>query len=101
MRRAFAEGSQDNVGVLAGGGAFFGFLAIFSALIPLVSLYGLVARLRSGRADPQSVTRGCADHQAGGGRAAAVGGLRQQRRPHHRSDHRGTRSVGSHDKGTT
>ncbi|MCD2189968.1 YihY/virulence factor BrkB family protein [Actinomycetospora soli] len=43
LRRAFAEGSKDNVSMLAGGVAFFGFLAIFPALIALVSLYGLVA----------------------------------------------------------
>jgi membrane protein len=43
VRRAFAEGSKDNVSMLAGGVAFFGFLAIIPALIALVSLYGLVA----------------------------------------------------------
>jgi len=43
VRRAFAESSTDNVSMLAGGVAFFGFLAIFPALIALVSLYGLVA----------------------------------------------------------
>lgn len=43
VRRAFAESSKDNVSMLAGGVAFFGFLAIFPALIALVSLYGLVA----------------------------------------------------------
>ncbi|GAA4775946.1 YihY/virulence factor BrkB family protein [Actinomycetospora chlora] len=43
LRRAFAEGSKDNVSMLAGGVAFFGFLAIIPALIALVSLYGLVA----------------------------------------------------------
>ncbi|MDD7916347.1 YihY/virulence factor BrkB family protein [Actinomycetospora callitridis] len=43
VRRAFAESSADNVSMLAGGVAFFGFLAIIPALIALVSLYGLVA----------------------------------------------------------
>lgn len=43
LRRAFAEGSKDNVSMLAGGVAFFGFLAVIPALIALVSLYGLVA----------------------------------------------------------
>jgi membrane protein len=43
VRRALAESSKDNVSMLAGGVAFFGFLAIFPALIALVSLYGLVA----------------------------------------------------------
>ncbi|PVZ15050.1 YihY/virulence factor BrkB family protein [Actinomycetospora cinnamomea] len=43
VRRAFKESSADNVSMLAGGVAFFGFLAIIPALIALVSLYGLVA----------------------------------------------------------
>ncbi|MDD7963921.1 YihY/virulence factor BrkB family protein [Actinomycetospora lemnae] len=43
VRRAFKESSTDNVSMLAGGVAFFGFLAIIPALIALVSLYGLVA----------------------------------------------------------
>jgi membrane protein len=43
LRRAFAEGSKDNVSMLAGGVAFFGFLAVIPGLIALVSLYGLVA----------------------------------------------------------
>jgi membrane protein len=42
-RRAFKESSADNVGVLAGGIAYFAFLAIFPALIAGISLYGLVA----------------------------------------------------------
>ena len=36
-------GSADNVGILAGGVAYFAFLAIFPALIAGISLYGLVA----------------------------------------------------------
>ncbi|MDD7938362.1 YihY/virulence factor BrkB family protein [Actinomycetospora lutea] len=43
VRRGFRESSADNVSMLAGGVAFFGFLAIIPALIALVSLYGLVA----------------------------------------------------------
>ncbi len=42
-RRAFKESSTDNVGVLAGGIAYFGFISIFPALIAGISLYGLVA----------------------------------------------------------
>jgi membrane protein len=42
-KRAFKESSADNVGILAGGVAYFGFLSIFPALIAGISLYGLVA----------------------------------------------------------
>ena len=42
-RRAFKESSADDVGILAGGIAFFGFLAIFPTLTAGISLYGLVA----------------------------------------------------------
>jgi membrane protein len=49
-RRAFRESSADNVPMLAGGVAFFAFLAVFPALIAALTLYGLVA-------DPAQVTR--------------------------------------------
>ena len=42
-RRAFKESSADNLGILAGGIAYAGFLAIFPALIAGISLFGLVA----------------------------------------------------------
>lgn len=42
-KRAFAEGKADNVPILAGGVAFFAFLAIFPAMIAALTLYGLVA----------------------------------------------------------
>ena len=43
VRRAFKEASADNVPMLAGGVAFFAFLAVFPALIAAISLYGLIA----------------------------------------------------------
>src|SRR5688500_2181439 len=43
VKRAWAENKADNMPIIAGGVAFFGFLSIFPALIALVSLYGLVA----------------------------------------------------------
>jgi membrane protein len=43
VRRAFKEASADNVPMLAGGVAFFAFLAIPPALIAALALYGLVA----------------------------------------------------------
>jgi membrane protein len=54
-RRAFKESSADNVGVLAGGIAYFGFLAIFPALIAGISIYGLVADPATIAAQGQSV----------------------------------------------
>ena len=43
LRRAFAEARADDVPVLAGGVAFFAFLALFPALLAALNLYGLVA----------------------------------------------------------
>lgn len=43
MKRAFAASGTDNVSVLAGGVAFFAFLALFPALIAALTLYGLIA----------------------------------------------------------
>ena len=43
LKRAFKESSADNVPMLAGGVAFFAFLALFPALIAALTLYGLVA----------------------------------------------------------
>jgi membrane protein len=42
-RRALKESSDDNVSILAGGVAFFAFLAIFPAIIAAITLYGLIA----------------------------------------------------------
>jgi len=48
VRRAFKESSADNVPILAAGVAFFGFLAIFPAIIAAITLYGIFA-------DPETV----------------------------------------------
>ncbi|TWF81342.1 membrane protein [Pseudonocardia hierapolitana] len=50
VRRAFAESKADHVPMLAGGVAFFAFLAVFPALIATLTIYGLVA-------DPAQVAR--------------------------------------------
>ena len=47
-RRAFKESSKDNVGIMAGGIAYFGFISFFPALIAGISLFGLVA-------DPETI----------------------------------------------
>ena len=43
LKRAWAENKADNMPIIAGGVAFFGFLSIFPALIAMISIYGLVA----------------------------------------------------------
>src|SRR3954463_4899043 len=43
LKRAWAENKADNMPIIGGGVAFFSFLALFPALIALISLYGLVA----------------------------------------------------------
>jgi membrane protein len=43
LKRAWAENKADNMSIIAGGVAFFGFLAVFPALIAIISIYGLVA----------------------------------------------------------
>jgi len=50
LKRAWAENGADNMSIIGGGVAFFGFLAIFPALIAAISLYGLVA-------SPETVAR--------------------------------------------
>jgi membrane protein len=50
LKRSWAEHQADNMPIIAGGVAFFGFLAIFPALIALISIYGLVA-------SPETVAR--------------------------------------------
>jgi membrane protein len=43
VKRAWAENKADNMPIIAGGVAFFGFLSVFPALIAMLSIYGLVA----------------------------------------------------------
>ena len=57
VKRAWAEHKADNMPIIAGGVAFFGFLSIFAALIALLSLYGLVAT-------PETVARQVEDLSA-------------------------------------
>jgi membrane protein len=50
VKRAWAENKADNMPIIGGGVAFFGFLSIFPGLIALISIYGLVA-------SPETVAR--------------------------------------------
>src|SRR4051812_13771755 len=47
VKRAWKEAKSDHVPLLAGGVAFFGFLALFPAMIALVTVYGMVASPKS------------------------------------------------------
>jgi membrane protein len=57
LKRAWAEHKADNMPIIAGGVAFFGFLSIFPGLIALISIYGLVA-------SPETVTQQIEDLSA-------------------------------------
>src|SRR4051812_9786910 len=43
LKRAWAENKADNMPIIAGGVAFFGFLSAFPAVIATISIYGLVS----------------------------------------------------------
>jgi len=58
LGRAIRQSQEDNIPLLAAGVAFFGFLALFPALIALVTLVGLVA-------DPGQVTQQVQSFTAG------------------------------------
>lgn len=58
LRRAFAQSSAHNVSILAGGVAFFAFLAVFPALIAALTLYGLVADPATVASQVQSLVGG-------------------------------------------
>ncbi|MET3962422.1 uncharacterized BrkB/YihY/UPF0761 family membrane protein [Marmoricola sp. OAE513] len=57
-KRAWAEGKEDQVTLLAAGVAFYAFMALFPALIAAVLLYGLVR-------DPADIRAQVADWTAG------------------------------------
>ena len=43
LKRTWAEGNDDNIGLIAAGTAFYGFAAIVPLLASVVLIYGLVA----------------------------------------------------------
>lgn len=51
VKRAWAEAKADNVPMLAGGVAFFAFLALFPAMIALISVWGLIVDDPSAQAE--------------------------------------------------
>ncbi|SFF15809.1 YihY/virulence factor BrkB family protein [Blastococcus tunisiensis] len=58
LKRAWAENNADNMPIIAGGVAFFGFLAIFPALLALISIYGLVASAEEAAEQVEEFTSG-------------------------------------------
>jgi len=58
LKRAWAEHNADNMPIIAGGVAFFAFLAIFPALIALISIYGLVASREQAASQVAELTSG-------------------------------------------
>jgi membrane protein len=58
VKRAWAEAKADNVPMLAGGVAFFAFLALFPALIALISIWGLVVGPDEAAQQAESLTAG-------------------------------------------
>ena len=84
LKRAWAENKADNMPIIAGGMAFFGFLSIFPAMIAMLSLYGLGRHPRdrgpAGGGPVRAAARsGRPDH-----RGAAQRDRRQQRQCAHR-----------------
>lgn len=58
LERAIRQSQEDNIPLLAAGVAFFGFLALFPALIALITLVGLVADPGRITQQVQSLTEG-------------------------------------------
>ncbi|MDT0277930.1 YihY/virulence factor BrkB family protein [Blastococcus goldschmidtiae] len=58
LKRAWAENNADNMPIIAGGVAFFGFLAVFPALIALISIYGLIVSPEQAAAQVEELTTG-------------------------------------------
>jgi membrane protein len=64
LKRSWAENKADNMPIIAGGVAFFGFLSIFPALIALISIYGLVASPESVAKQVESLSKQLPDSAA-------------------------------------
>lgn len=59
LKRAWAEGKEDNISLLAAGVAFFGFLALFPALIASLTIYGLLVSPQRRASRSVSTPRRC------------------------------------------
>ncbi|MGY2004115.1 YihY/virulence factor BrkB family protein [Blastococcus sp. SYSU DS1024] len=65
LKRAWAENNADNMPIIAGGVAFFGFLAIFPALLAVISIYGLAVTPEQAAAQVESFTEGLPEEAQG------------------------------------
>src|SRR3954463_15776384 len=65
VKRAWAENKADNMPIIAGGVAFFGFLAVFPALIAMISIYGLVASPKTVTTQVESFASGLPESAKG------------------------------------
>ena len=64
LKRAWAEGKDDHVPLLAGGVAYNAFLALFPALIAAVTLYGLFASPEDVQSQVESLASGLPEDAA-------------------------------------
>jgi membrane protein len=64
-KRAWKEGKEDQVPLLAAGVAFYGFLALFPTLIAAVTVYGLVADPKTVSQQSQKITQALPPDAAG------------------------------------
>ena len=85
LKRAWAENKADNMPIIGGGVAFFGFLAIFPALIALISLYGLVASPRPWPQQVENLSAQLPDAAASSSRPARRHRRQQRQRAHPRA----------------
>jgi membrane protein len=65
VKRSWAENTADNMPIIAGGVAFFAFLAIFPALIAMISIYGLVASPQTVAQQVEDISRALPSSAAG------------------------------------
>ncbi|MFC5381297.1 YihY/virulence factor BrkB family protein [Aquipuribacter nitratireducens] len=65
LKRSWAETKADNVPMLAGGVAFFAFLALFPALIAVISIWGLVVGQDQATQQAERLTEGLPPEASG------------------------------------
>ncbi|RBY82561.1 YihY/virulence factor BrkB family protein [Geodermatophilus sp. TF02-6] len=64
LKRAWAENNADNMPIIGAGVAFWAFLAVFPALIAMISIYGLVSSPETVAAQVESLSQQLPDSAA-------------------------------------